>query len=1540
MASMNTRLNIEKLDGNIIQNHEGSKQVGLKQLGSKQVKFKQLGPGFETGFHGVQDEIRVWFEVELQGAQGNRATEDFWVSNDDVVVAQRQLEDKQLEEKTNTDCLVNKQVHHGANVGAFIMKTRVPGQEGTEGNAAERYRGDSNMAALGVAGVIEEYAHESLTFRDAVAYEAKQCDNNIYYWKYAPGLVVEAKEVILGMEMFRTQSGNTLRVTRFRFSNGMSIQILLGGHSTLSLEGGLLGNHDEEKKKSGFELRLVAGIATCALTKKKMKESMETNLGKLLKYNAWLTRCSPIRGDANIGSNGTIDFNRINYLNRVGHVQYSDAGPIWDSKSGKLSDFSTHFTFIIYTLAQSSYGHGLVFFLAPDGFNIPPNSAGGFLGILNQTYYDSPRNQRFFIEFDSFVNPEWDPPFEHVGINKNSISSVNYTEWNASMHSGDPIDVWVLYNATTYNFSVSWRYGSSKNTSLENTSISYNVDLREVLPEWVTIGFSAATGTNTEMHILQYWEFNSSLFMVKREENKSNKTKLIVGLTGSIGVVVVVGIAAACCVLFRRQTQDTNTLSKTVTWTSINEDLERGAARRFSYHDLALTTNNFSNDQKLGEGGLGCVYKGYLSHEGITVAVKKISQGSKQGKKEYITEVKINSSLRHRNLVQLIGLASALLYLHEDWKQCVVHRDIKPGNIMLDSEFNVKLGVLIDLNGFQHGDFGLARLMEHELGQHTTGLAGTLGYMAPEYITTAKASKESDVYSFGVVAFEIACGRRVTDRVDQSFNLGLVQWVWDLLGKGKLLSGVDKMLKNEYDVKQLECLIMVGLWCSHPDRRMRPSMRQAIKVLMFEDAIPILPMKMPVPMYYIPPADVPQDLVHGIDSVGLDLYVVTMEKGFTNGIGKTAALLPRCLEAMLENGHWMIRNILLCRGNGLYKPKKDVEKKKKSKSNVPPIEKVVNEREDQGFENEEQGRVCVEDDMDGEMRVRILTCRIGVKMVDLKIMVYVWRWVANGTIEFNIVNYLNRVGQAQYTDAVPIWDSNTGKLSDFTTHFTFTIDTRNNSLYGHGLVFFLAQVGFDIPPNSAGGFLGVLNLTNSDSHQNQMIFIEFDTLPTQNGILHLKNNSIGSANYTQWNASMHSGDPIDVWVLYNASTYILNVSWGYRLAENTSRENTSISYRVDLRDVLPEWVTIGFSATTGSNTERHVLHYWEFNSNFIPVKRDGNTSKKMKLTVGLTGSLGVVVVICIAAAFTIVFIKRQPDTNTILELVLWTSINEVLERGAAKRFSYNDLALATNNFSNDQKLGEGGFGCVYKGYLSHEGIAVAVLCQTAALILTSLAKKYFLFGLASALLYLHEEWKQCVVHRDIKPSNIMLDSEFKVKLGDFGLARVKWNMTGPTHNCFGVVALEIGCGRKARDRVDPNSHVGLVQWVWDLLGKGLWCAHPDRSLRPSVRQAIKVLLFEDAIPNLPMKMPVAIYYVAPDVPQGVFGLAYNSEVIMLLKGSDVSLTGCLARPPSLSFPHRSKFQNSRIIYKRRVTEELRTRWDSECEDESPPKPLT
>ncbi|MFS8010690.1 putative non-specific serine/threonine protein kinase [Helianthus anomalus] len=142
------------------------------------------------------------------------------------------------------------------------------------------------------------------------------------------------------------------------------------------------------------------------------------------------------RGDA-VPSVGTIEFNKVNFLNRVGQAIYYDTVPIWDRKSRKLTDFTTHFTFIIDTQGRSPYGNGVTFFLAPTTFQIPPNSAGGFLGLFNTTYTDSPRNQLIVIEFDSFVNPEWDPPVEHVGIKKNSIHPVTYAAWDASSHSGE-----------------------------------------------------------------------------------------------------------------------------------------------------------------------------------------------------------------------------------------------------------------------------------------------------------------------------------------------------------------------------------------------------------------------------------------------------------------------------------------------------------------------------------------------------------------------------------------------------------------------------------------------------------------------------------------------------------------------------------------------------------------------------------------------------------------------------------------------------------------------------------------------------------------------------------------------------------------------------------------------------------------------------------------------------------------------------------------------------------------------------------------------
>ncbi|CAO2149943.1 unnamed protein product [Urochloa humidicola] len=320
--------------------------------------------------------------------------------------------------------------------------------------------------------------------------------------------------------------------------------------------------------------------------------------------------------------------------------------------------------------------------------------------------------------------------------------------------------------------------------------------------------------------------------------------------------------------------------------------------RPYPYHELVAATKSFAPEEKLGQGGFGSVYRGYLQREhGLAaVAIKRFAKGSSmQGRKEYMSEIKVISRLRHRNLVQLVGwchgrhelllvyelvpnrsldahlhgdagtsltwpmrmkivlgLGSALLYLHEEWEQCVVlHRDVKPSNVMLDESYNAKLG-----------DFGLARFIDHAaIGAQTmTAVSGTPGYVDPESLITGKASAESDVYSFGVVVLEVTCGRRpmslqLDGNKKNSIVFRLVEWAWALYGRGSALAAADERLQGYYDAAEVERAVTVGLWCAHPDPRARPTIRAAMAALQSHGTPPpALPARMPVPTYTAPAA--------------------------------------------------------------------------------------------------------------------------------------------------------------------------------------------------------------------------------------------------------------------------------------------------------------------------------------------------------------------------------------------------------------------------------------------------------------------------------------------------------------------------------------------------------------------------------------------------------------------------------------------------------------------------------------------------------------
>ncbi|XP_062087301.1 L-type lectin-domain containing receptor kinase IX.1-like [Humulus lupulus] len=572
-----------------------------------------------------------------------------------------------------------------------------------------------------------------------------------------------------------------------------------------------------------------------------------------------------------------VDGQGISLHNSVGRASYSKPVQLWDKDTGEVTDFTAGFSFVIKANdTESRFGDGISFFIAPFDSDIPANSGGGYLALFSaENANDSSQNNPIVaVEFDSYEN-RWDPSSNHIGINVNSIISERNVLWNSSIKDGRVANALVSFNPSTSILGVFLTYNGTPFNSTMDNQLQHRVNMKDVLPEKVRIGFSAATGVSFETHNILSWSFSSSL-EIKGKGNAGLWIGLGIGL-----VVLICGLLVIWFILKRRRAA--RRMEEEEYDDSIDGEFGETGPKRFTYRELNYATNNFSEEGKLGQGGFGGVYRGLLAESNTEVAVKRISKGSTQGKKEYVSEVKIISRLRHRNLVQLIGwchtkgefllvyeflpngsldnhlfggkptltwavrhriaigLASSLLYLHEEWEQCVVHRDIKSSNIMLDSNFNAKLG-----------DFGLARLADHESGLQTTMLAGTMGYMAPECVTTGKASKESDVYSFGVVALEICCGRKPVIRNAEPSQVSLVEWVWDMYGKDQVLEAADMRLSEEFDERQMESLMVTGLWCCHPDPIFRPNIKQVVSVLNFEAPLPTLPSKLPRPMYFAP----------------------------------------------------------------------------------------------------------------------------------------------------------------------------------------------------------------------------------------------------------------------------------------------------------------------------------------------------------------------------------------------------------------------------------------------------------------------------------------------------------------------------------------------------------------------------------------------------------------------------------------------------------------------------------------------------------------
>ncbi|XP_010272733.1 PREDICTED: probable LRR receptor-like serine/threonine-protein kinase At1g07650 isoform X2 [Nelumbo nucifera] len=297
-------------------------------------------------------------------------------------------------------------------------------------------------------------------------------------------------------------------------------------------------------------------------------------------------------------------------------------------------------------------------------------------------------------------------------------------------------------------------------------------------------------------------------------------------------------------------------------------DLQTGI---FTLRQIKAATKNFDAANKIGEGGFGSVYKGLLS-DGTVIAVKQLSSKSKQGTREFVNEVGMISALQHPNLVKLYGccvegnqllliyeymennclsralfgqgatsalkldwpsrrkicidIARGLAYLHEESMLKIVHRDIKASNVLLDKYLNAKIS-----------DFGLAKLNEGDNTHISTRVAGTIGYMAPEYAMRGYLTEKADVYSFGVVAMEIVSGKSNTNYRPKEEFVYLLDWAYVLQERGCLLELVDPNLGSEFSTEEAMVMLNVALLCTNASPTLRPTMSQVVSMLEGQTAV-------------------------------------------------------------------------------------------------------------------------------------------------------------------------------------------------------------------------------------------------------------------------------------------------------------------------------------------------------------------------------------------------------------------------------------------------------------------------------------------------------------------------------------------------------------------------------------------------------------------------------------------------------------------------------------------------------------------------------
>ncbi|KAG5051853.1 hypothetical protein AAZX31_02G144200 [Glycine max] len=377
-------------------------------------------------------------------------------------------------------------------------------------------------------------------------------------------------------------------------------------------------------------------------------------------------------------------------------------------------------------------------------------------------------------------------------------------------------------------------------------------------------------------------------FSSNNNNSSSKRKKVIIAVVSVVCVLVVLLLALWVWVYCKLEDKvlagDKDVRVSEISLVSGLDSMEQSTTLiRFTFDDIKKATKNFSRDNIVGRGGYGNVYKGLLP-DGSEVAFKRFKNCSASGDASFTHEVEVIASVRHVNLVALrgycsvttrlegyqriivcdmvkngslhdhlfgsngmklswpirqkiaLGTARGLAYLHYGAQPAIIHRDIKASNILLDDKFEAKVA-----------DFGLAKFNPEGMTHMSTRVAGTMGYVAPEYALYGQLTERSDVFSFGVVLLELLSGRKALQMNNDGQPSALTDWAWSLVRTGKALSVIEDGMPQPGSEQVLEKYVLIAVLCSHPQLYARPTMDQVVKMMETDESVPSIPER-PIPL--------------------------------------------------------------------------------------------------------------------------------------------------------------------------------------------------------------------------------------------------------------------------------------------------------------------------------------------------------------------------------------------------------------------------------------------------------------------------------------------------------------------------------------------------------------------------------------------------------------------------------------------------------------------------------------------------------------------